>query len=384
MLESDKVEKLLERASIEVAPLAFMRGRTLNDSFIILDEAQNSTAEQMKMVLTRQGFNSKMVVTGDITQIDLPNGRRSGLLDAVEILKGVEGISFVQFDERDVVRHSLVQRIVRAYEKYNEGVSGRQLSLKLSDGIPRGLADRLLSRTRRHPLRPRPERHKMKSDPLITYRRKPATLDAESLQSFAELLRDRVARGREFHCRITNDAELQSLNAQFLRQRLPDRRSVSFHCFRRTAPTAASLGDIAISLQRARAQARDWRHSTEDEIRILMLHGVLHLLGMDHESDSGQMKRTETTLAQKTRPPGRPDRARREMILAAPPRSARAGDAVYHHPDALPRRHAPAHARPAVAAVFQIGPGTAPEPPLRGRRADVLACGSTPVWCSSA
>jgi phosphate starvation-inducible PhoH-like protein len=136
MLESDKVEKLLERTSIEVAPLAFMRGRTLNDSFIILDEAQNSTSEQMKMVLTRQGFNSKMVVTGDLTQIDLPNGRRSGLLDAAEILKGVEGISFVNFDERDVVRHSLVQRIVRAYEKYNADVAERQLSLKLSDGIP--------------------------------------------------------------------------------------------------------------------------------------------------------------------------------------------------------------------------------------------------------
>src|ERR1700722_18052109 len=135
MLESERVEKLLERNTIEVAPIAFMRGRTLNDSFIILDEAQNSTSEQMKMVLTRQGFNSKMVVNGDITQIDLPNGRRSGLLDAVEILKGVEGISFVQFDERDVVRHSLVQRIVRAYEKYNEGTVGRQLSLRLSDGI---------------------------------------------------------------------------------------------------------------------------------------------------------------------------------------------------------------------------------------------------------
>ena len=136
MLESDKVEKLLERASIEVAPLAFMRGRTLNDSFIILDEAQNSTSEQMKMVLTRQGFNSKMVVTGDLTQIDLPAGRRCGLLDAVEILRGVEGISFVQFDERDVVRHSLVQRIVRAYEKYNEAGPGNQLSLRLSGAIP--------------------------------------------------------------------------------------------------------------------------------------------------------------------------------------------------------------------------------------------------------
>jgi len=134
MLDAEKVEKLVERASIEVAPLAFMRGRTLNDSFIILDEAQNTTQEQMKMFLTRQGFNSKMVVTGDLTQMDLPSGRRSGLLDAAEILKGVEGISFIQFDERDVVRHSLVQRIVRAYEKYNEGVAGRQLSLKLADG----------------------------------------------------------------------------------------------------------------------------------------------------------------------------------------------------------------------------------------------------------
>jgi phosphate starvation-inducible PhoH-like protein len=136
MLEAERVEKLIERTSIEVAPLAFMRGRTLNDSFIILDEAQNSTQEQMKMFLTRQGFNSKMVVTGDLTQMDLPMGRRSGLLDAVDILRGVEGISFVQFDERDVVRHSLVQRIVRAYEKYNEGIAGRQLSLKLGDGAP--------------------------------------------------------------------------------------------------------------------------------------------------------------------------------------------------------------------------------------------------------
>src|SRR5712675_217360 len=133
MLESEKVEKFLERNTIEVAPIAFMRGRTLSDSFIILDEAQNSTPEQMKMVLTRQGFNSKMVVNGDITQIDLPAGKRSGLLDAVDVLRGVEGISFIHFDERDVVRHSLVQRIVRAYEKYNEGVAGRQLSLRLAE-----------------------------------------------------------------------------------------------------------------------------------------------------------------------------------------------------------------------------------------------------------
>jgi phosphate starvation-inducible PhoH-like protein len=134
MLDNDRVEKLLERNVIEVAPIAFMRGRTLNDSFIILDEAQNSTPEQMKMILTRQGFNSKMVVNGDITQIDLPNGRRSGLIDALDVLKGVQGISFVQFDERDVVRHALVQRIVKAYEKYNETVgAGRQLALRLAE-----------------------------------------------------------------------------------------------------------------------------------------------------------------------------------------------------------------------------------------------------------
>jgi len=131
----------------------------------------------------------------------------------------------------------------------------------------------------------------MKSDPLITYRRKPATLDSESLQTFAEVLRDRVARGRPFHCRITNDAELQSLNAQF-RKKDHTTDVLSFP-YTTQPPSDHSLGDIAISIQRARTQAREYHHAAEDEIRILMLHGVLHLLGMDHESDAGQMKRTE-------------------------------------------------------------------------------------------
>jgi phosphate starvation-inducible PhoH-like protein len=132
MMDAEKVEKLVERNAIEIAPLAFMRGRTLNDCFIILDEAQNTTAEQMKMVLTRQGFNSKMVVTGDQTQIDLPGGKRSGLLEAIDVLRGVDGIAFVNFDERDVVRHTLVQRIVKAYERYNEMTgAGRQLTFRL-------------------------------------------------------------------------------------------------------------------------------------------------------------------------------------------------------------------------------------------------------------
>jgi phosphate starvation-inducible PhoH-like protein len=119
MLEPEKVNQYLERGAIEVAPLAFMRGRTLNDSFIILDEAQNTSQEQMKMFLTRLGFNSKMVVTGDITQIDLDSGRRSGLVVIGDILGAVEGIEFVRFGGEDVVRHKLVQRIVEAYNAYS-------------------------------------------------------------------------------------------------------------------------------------------------------------------------------------------------------------------------------------------------------------------------
>jgi phosphate starvation-inducible PhoH-like protein len=120
MLEPEKVNQHLDRGVIEVAPLAFMRGRTLNDSFIILDEAQNTSPEQIKMFLTRLGFNSKMVVTGDITQIDLPKDQRSGLVIIGEILEEVEGIEFVRFGGEDVVRHKLVQRIVAAYNEYAE------------------------------------------------------------------------------------------------------------------------------------------------------------------------------------------------------------------------------------------------------------------------
>jgi phosphate starvation-inducible PhoH-like protein len=118
MLDPEKVDRFLEKNVIEIAPIAFMRGRTLNDSFVILDEAQNTTSEQMKMFVTRLGFNSKAVITGDITQIDLPNARRSGLLEAIDILKSVEGLNFVYFDEGDVVRHHLVQRIIRAYDEH--------------------------------------------------------------------------------------------------------------------------------------------------------------------------------------------------------------------------------------------------------------------------
>ena len=124
MMDTDKVGRMLERNIIEVAPLAFMRGRTLNDAFVILDEAQNTTSEQMKMFLTRLGFGSKAVVTGDITQIDLPHPGKSGLVEALKIVKNIEGIGFIYFDDKDVVRHKLVQQIVKAYDAFSGSARG--------------------------------------------------------------------------------------------------------------------------------------------------------------------------------------------------------------------------------------------------------------------
>ena len=125
MLDAERVARYIERGTIEIAPIAFMRGRTLNDSFVILDEAQNTTSEQMKMFLTRLGFGAKAVITGDITQIDLPAGRVSGLVEAMKVVGGIEGISFVYFDDRDVVRHKLVQQIVKAYDAFSNGGAAR-------------------------------------------------------------------------------------------------------------------------------------------------------------------------------------------------------------------------------------------------------------------
>src|ERR1700681_3840145 len=133
LLEAEKVEQMLERNTIEVAPIAFMRGRTLNDAFIIMDEAQNTTSEQMKMFVTRLGYNSKAVITGDLTQTDLPNPKKSGLLEALNVLNGVEGIRLCHFEDVDVVRHQLVQRIVRAYDSY--GKAQQQLSLPIGDSV---------------------------------------------------------------------------------------------------------------------------------------------------------------------------------------------------------------------------------------------------------
>jgi phosphate starvation-inducible PhoH-like protein len=148
LLDPEKVDKMLEKNVIEVAPLAFMRGRTLNDAFIIMDEAQNTTIEQMKMFLTRLGNNSKAVITGDITQIDLPNPRKSGLVDAINVLEGVEGIKFCHFEDSDVVRHALVQRIVRAYD----AAKPQQQELPLTMGEAMELPQE--GRTPQHPAKP--------------------------------------------------------------------------------------------------------------------------------------------------------------------------------------------------------------------------------------
>ncbi|MBD0316479.1 MAG: PhoH family protein [Nitrospiraceae bacterium] len=140
MLDMDRANRLIERGDIEIAPLAFMRGRTLNDSFVILDEAQNATAEQMKMFLTRLGFHSKVVVTGDITQIDLPTDRVSGLIEVKDILRDINGIQFVYFDDKDVVRHRLVQDIIKAYDRHqaiNSEGKDRSSSSRHSTGTHR-------------------------------------------------------------------------------------------------------------------------------------------------------------------------------------------------------------------------------------------------------
>ena len=142
MLDPEKVSQHIERGVIEIAPLAFMRGRTLNDSFVILDEAQNTTPEQMKMFLTRLGFGSKMVVTGDITQVDLPREQRSGLIVVGDVLDGVEGIEFVRFGGEDVVRHKLVQRIVEAYDEHDQrdlpdGASAQIVARASPEATPR-------------------------------------------------------------------------------------------------------------------------------------------------------------------------------------------------------------------------------------------------------
>ena len=226
MVEVERAERLIERGTIEIAPIAFMRGRTLNDAFVILDEAQNTTSEQMKMFLTRLGFGSKAVVTGDITQIDLPIGRISGLVEAMKVVSKIEGISFIHFDDRDVVRHKLVQQIVKAYESFTR--KGRAESEPPGERGRRGRNARGRERTR------------ASGSPAS----RPARPEARSPSRFSRTRR------------------VRALNRRYRRHRTRAPTS----CRSRSAEPGRSpfLGDIAISRGIAQKQAKILGHSLGD------------------------------------------------------------------------------------------------------------------------
>ena len=220
MVDVERAERLIERGTIEIAPIAFMRGRTLNDAFVILDEAQNTTSEQMKMFLTRLGFGSKAVVTGDITQIDLPTGRISGLVEAMKVVSKIEGISFIHFDDRDVVRHKLVQQIVKAYESFTRK-GWADLSLKVSVVEEGG-----------------------------------THASAKGLGQWLARIAPRSARGDGHHRDPPGRAGSEALNGDYRREEHGAPMSVVSR-----KPGATFLGDIAIARGIAQKQAKILGHS---------------------------------------------------------------------------------------------------------------------------
>ena len=243
MLDAERAARLLERGTIEVAPIAFMRGRTLNDAFVILDEAQNTTSEQMKMFLTRLGFGSKAVVTGDITQIDLPTGRTSGLVEALKVVGNIEGIAFIHFDDKDVVRHKLVQQIVKAYEIRTVDPDSSRACVVDGDRRPRparsrdgGLA-RWLGRAS-----PRPARAASVAIALVTDARIRAL--------------NRQYRGKDYATDVLSFPADGLPGAR--RRRSVDRVRTSGREPRQPRP-ARFLGDIVIATGVARRQAREAR-----------------------------------------------------------------------------------------------------------------------------
>ena len=298
LLESDKLERFLEKGIIEVAPLAFMRGRTLNDSFVILDEAQNTTSEQMKMFLTRLGFNSKAVITGDITQIDLPSDRRSGLIEAIEIVSKIDGIAFIYFDERDVVRHTLVQRIIKAYDEH--GASQPYIPGRGPAGAATGTRENPRAATGLNPL------------PMVLNQQKRVRVRVPPMERFlARVLRHLRLPAESVTVCFAKDAEVARWNRKY-RGKSGSTDVLSFpaasngsngHPRRGPAGKVSAgmgdteyLGDIAISPVVARRNAERCGHPLAIELQILILHGVLHLLGYDHETDRGEMERFENRL----------------------------------------------------------------------------------------
>ena len=308
MLDADKLERFVDKGIIEVAPLAFMRGRTLNDSFVILDEAQNTTSEQMKMFLTRLGFNSKAVITGDITQIDLPAGRRSGLVEALEVVGKIEGIGFVYFNERDVVRHNLVQQIIKAYEGFAAMPTAHSARRRRGSRCRRRCESRRYGQDRRLPI------VGFELEMIVNCQRRiPLSHDSAgtcSARRCAELAvsprqrhgaagersGDRAAQSRlprqtrPHRCAVVSGRSRTRLRTSRTRKRVrPQRRTRPG----RTLTTSA----ISPSLpQTARRNARRGSRTLPAELRILILHGMIHLAGYDHETDHGEMDRFERRL----------------------------------------------------------------------------------------
>ena len=255
MLDPERVLTYFDRGIIEVAPLAFMRGRTLNDSFVILDEAQNTSPEQMKMFLTRLGFGSRMVVTGDVTQIDLPRDQRSGLVVVGEILSAVEDIAFVRFGGEDVVRHQLVQRIVEAYGAYSERAGGRPPAGR-DDAEP---ADGRL---------------------LADLSDVPEDLRAAVA---ATLIATGVADGH-VSVELVDERRIRELNRAHRGRDAPT-DVLSFPIDGAgPAPGPRELGDVVICP----------RHT--DDVVEATVHGVLHLCGYDHETDDGRMLALQASI----------------------------------------------------------------------------------------
>ena len=266
MMGFDRVARFIERNVIEVAPLAFMRGRSLNESFIILDEAQNTTPEQMKMFLTRIGFGSRAVVTGDVTQTDLPAGKQSGLQHVIDVLRGVEGVAFTFFDAQDVVRHPLVQRIVQAYEARSElemsGAQRRAAQAPCARWSPAASRHRGAGRTPRSGARAQ-----------------------------------QAARSA---CSVVGRAREPPLNARYRGKDKPT-NVLSFPASPLpAAPSAPAqpLGDLVICPPVLRAEAREQGKSLRAHWAHLVVHGALHLLGYDHErdADARRMERREIAV----------------------------------------------------------------------------------------
>ena len=288
MVDPESIPKLTAAGTIEIAPLAFMRGRSLNDSFIILDEAQNTTPEQMKMFLTRLGFGSKIVVTGDVTQVDLPTGQVSGLRVVQDILDGIPDIHFAKLTSQDVVRHKLVGKIVDAYERYDaKAESARQ-----------GPGGQQTAAAPRQPLgQPQGARKRGRQVTIEIANESGVAVDEVALASVARFALDqlRIHPLAELSVLLVDEGPMTDLHVKWMDEPGPtDVLSFPMDELRppgmggaRTAgddagPEPGLLGDVVLCPQVAAVQAKHAGHSTQEELELLCVHGILHLLGYDH------------------------------------------------------------------------------------------------------